>query len=282
MKKMLLSFAHPDDESFLTGGTIAKYAKNGWEIRLIVATDGENGENTVDPDDRGMSLGEVRQEEVRNAAGVLGISEIAFLHQKDGGLSDLSPGTLEDMIIEKMEAFFPQIVITYDPTGITNHPDHIKVCYATTFAFQKYAQHVAMLKNPEEFESRRGKGWLSAEAEDVFAGVDPSTFEPKLYYVCLPESVATHLKKNKLLPVESYGKPLIGTPDKMISHVIDVRKTQLIKGKALLCHKTQGDQVDQFISFPNNPLVDHESFTLRMVGQKEAFMGKNDRVKSLL
>jgi LmbE family N-acetylglucosaminyl deacetylase len=282
MKKMLLSFAHPDDESFSTGGTIAKYAKNGWEIRLIVATDGEKGDNAVNPDIRGEALGILREEEVRKAAGILGITEVASLHQKDGELSELTPGTLEDMIIEKMEAFLPHIVVTYDPTGLSNHPDHIKVSYATTFAFQKYAEHIAILKEPKKYEQRRGKGWLEAEAEEVFKGEDPERFEPKLYYVCMPESVATFLKKNKQIPEESHGKPWTGVPDKMISAVIDISKTKLTKGKALLCHETQMNDVDRFISFTPNPLINDEHFMLRMVGIEEAFMGKNDRVKTLL
>lgn len=282
MKKMLVCFAHPDDESFFAGGTIAKYAKNGWEIRLIVASDGEKGDNAVNPEVTGEALGILRQEEVRKAAGVLGITEVAFLHQKDGGLADLSSGTLEDMIIEKMETFFPQVVITHDPSGVTNHPDHIKVSYATTFAFQKYTQHAEMLKNPKAFEGKRGKGWLEAEAQEVFTGVDPETFEPKLYFSCVSESIVTYLQKNKQFPEEAHGKPVTGTPDKLISAVIDISKTKLVKGKALLCHETQREEVDRFISFPNHPLAEHEDFMLRMVGTTEAFMGKNDRVKSLL
>lgn len=282
MKKMLVSVAHPDDESFSTGGTIAKYAKNGWEVRLVVATNGENGRNCLDPDGDPEALGLLREEETRKAAGVLGITEVAFLHQKDGGLSDLSPGTLEDMITEKIEAFLPNIVITFDPTGISHHPDHVKVSFATTYAFQKYAAHIAILKEPEKFEKRRGKGWIKAEAEEVFKGENPEKFEPKLYYVCMPESVATFLKKNKQIPDEIHGKPWVGTPDKLISTVIDIGNTKLVKGKALLCHETQRDAVEHFISFAGNPLVEKEHFMLRMIGTEEAFMGKNDRVKSLL
>ena len=44
MKKMLLVFAHPDDESFTTGGMVSKYSENGWEIDLCCVTNGERGQ----------------------------------------------------------------------------------------------------------------------------------------------------------------------------------------------------------------------------------------------
>ncbi len=43
MKTMVLVFAHPSDESFIAGGTIATYASLGWKVHLIIATNGEKG-----------------------------------------------------------------------------------------------------------------------------------------------------------------------------------------------------------------------------------------------
>ncbi|KKR03148.1 MAG: hypothetical protein UT26_C0008G0009 [Microgenomates group bacterium GW2011_GWC1_39_12] len=60
--------------------------------------------------------------------------------------------------------------------------------------------------------------------------------------------------------------------------VIDITDTKLAKGKALLCHESQKENVDHFISFDKHPQHNQEWFILRMQGPHEVFMGKNDRV----
>ncbi len=205
---MLLVFAHPHDGSFDAGGTIAKYSALGWHVELICASSNEE-----------------REKEVERAGKVLGIQHIQFLDQPDGELQSLTPGTLEDMIGKKMEEFLPDIVITHDTTGISNDPDHIKVCYGATFAFQKYAKKL----------------------EDIQK-------YPKLYYTCMPGSIVSFMQKSKEMPEESYGLPLRGTPDKFVTTVIDIADTKVIKGKALLCHESQKENVDHFISFDKNSL----------------------------
>src|SRR5690349_16304399 len=141
MKKLLMIFAHPDDESFSCGGTAAKYIEEGWQVDLLCATRGEEG--SVGP--LGISqeeLPEVRQKELSKAAGILGIHSVDFLGYRDGTLADQVPGEMEDKIHKKMEELIPDVVITMDTTGITNHPDHIKLCFSVTYAFQKYAKWI--------------------------------------------------------------------------------------------------------------------------------------------
>ena len=282
MKKILAIFAHPDDESFSAGGTIARYAKDGWRITLMTATSGEKGSPGPFPDDSEQAIGERRQEELKKAAHLLGIEEIKFLGLPDSGLKHLTPGTLEDPIYARMLATLPDVVITHDPTGISNHPDHTKVCYAATYAFQKYAAHLSELQNPDKQMKGRGKIWIQAEYARAFGDTQNLSKEPKLYYSCLPQRSVDFLLKEKQIPEESFGKPFRGTPDKNVTTVIDIADTQLIKGKALLCHETQAEDVDRFISFVKNPEVKQECFVLRMQGVYEVFMGKNDRVASEL
>jgi LmbE family N-acetylglucosaminyl deacetylase len=261
MKKMLLVFAHPDDESFSTGGTVAKYVHDGWSVDLICATRGEAGQSGIFDTDE-SKLGDIRQKEVQKAATVLGISSITFLGYKDGTLSDENPGEMEDKIFQKMTELVPDCVITFDTTGISNHPDHIKICFATTFAFQKYAYWIREhLKDTADFT------------------VD---LEPKLYYACIPKSVVDYLKKNKVLPGESFGMPWKGTADKHITTVIHIDGFEEIKKKALNCHVTQKKDVDRFLSFEKNPQHAQECFILRLHGIQEVFMGKGDRVTDSL
>jgi len=279
---MLLVFAHPDDESFSAGGTISLYTKDGWHITLMTATSGEKGSSGPFPDDSEQAIGERRQEELKKAAHLLGIERVEFLGLPDSGLKQLTPGTLEDPIYARMLATLPDVVITHDPTGISNHPDHIKVCFAATYAFQKYAAHLSELQNSEKQMKGRGKIWIQAEYTRAFGETQTSIKEPKLYYVCLPQRSVDFLLKEKQIPEESFGKLFRGTPDKEVTTVIDITATQLIKGKALLCHETQMEDVDRFISFVKNPEVKQECFILRMQGVYEVFMGKNDRIATTL
>jgi len=275
MKKLLAIFAHPDDESFLAGGTLARLALEGWDIHLIVVTNGEKGSSGTFSLE-GDALGARRQEEVKRASSLLGLKNVDFLQFPDMGLKSLTPGTLEDPLYLAMKNLLPDIIITHDPTGMTNHPDHVKTSYAVTYAFQKYAKYLSELQDTEIQTKGRGKMWRQAEYTRAFGETQLSSGEPKLYYVCFPQSAVMYLLKEKQIPEESFGKPFNGVPDKDITTIIDITGTQLIKGKALLCHETQADDVDRFISFAKNPLVKQEYFLLRMQGIYEVFMGKTD------
>jgi LmbE family N-acetylglucosaminyl deacetylase len=256
MKKLLGVFAHPDDESFTLGGTIAKYTKNGWQVDLICATKGEAGSGGQ-YDAQGDELGNIRQREIRDAAAELGVSSITFLDYKDGTLSNKNPGEIEDKLMDLIAEFTPDVIVTFEPAGISHHPDHIKLTLATTFAFQQYAE-----------------GWEEVHPDDPDG--------PKLYYACIPESVASFLVKKKVFPAESFGKPWVGVEDKRITTVIDVSRTSAVKAKALHAHVSQAEDVDRFYSIDNNPLTVKEYFILRMIGTKEVFVGKNDRISDRL
>lgn len=275
---MFVVLAHPSDESFLIGGTIAKYAALGWDIHVFFVTNGEKGDHGVFSWAQGQALADLRKKETDAAVKILGIKHVVYLNCPDGELGALSPGTLEDPITKTMEDIKPDIVITYDTTGYTNDPDCIKTCFATTFAFQKYTEHIEALNHPETDGIGRGKMWKEAARQQMFGTMDKESKEPKLYYVCMPEHVTIYLKKMHVIPEESFDRPQIGTKDKFVTTTIDINETKLIKGKALLCHETQQEAVDAFINFDNHPLHKQEHFILRMQGIHEVFMGKTDRV----
>lgn len=257
MSKLLGIFAHPDDESYMAGGTVAKYVKAGWKADLVCATRGEQGTWGEYSQENGVTLAEIRQKELEGAAASLGFASVTFLDYKDGGLSSLPPGEIEDKIAALLAAEKPDVVITFEPAGITNHPDNIKLTLATTFAFQKYA------------EDRN-----DADSEDK----NP----PKLYYACMPESVVRYFVKQKYFPNESFGRPWQGVEDKKITTVIDIRRVSGAKEKALTMHKSQSEEIVQYLEIPNNPFLSHEYFVLRYIGIAEVFMGKNDRVSDRL
>ncbi len=285
---MVLSFAHPDDESFSAGITVAKYAANGWKIHLICVTDGQAGRSGRYENAEGDALGTIRKRETEDAARVLGISSVSFLSYKDGKLKDLPIGELEDVIYKKLIELSPHIVITFDTSGISNHPDHIRTCFSTTYAFQRYARDLEDTRNIVDASGKivHKRHFVSthmyALRQKSFTDRVTDDNEPKLYYVCMPQSIAGYFKKLKAIPAESYGKPWKGTPDARITTVIDGTRYASIKMKALKQHISQTEDSERFMGREQNPMKTKEFFILRMQGTSEIFMGKNDRVSDRL
>lgn len=148
-KTILAVLAHPDDESFGIGGTLALYAQKGYDIYYLCATRGEAG--TVDEEHlRGFSsTAEMRTDELLRAAKHLGLKDVFFLGYRDSGM----PGTEENKhpdaqinhpidevagrVVKYIRELKPDVVLTHDPIGGYKHPDHIHVHKATKLAFEK-------------------------------------------------------------------------------------------------------------------------------------------------
>lgn len=148
-KKILAVLAHPDDESFGMGGTLALYARKGVDVQLVCATRGEVGE--VDPEykvAKNESAACLRTQELRCAADALGISQLYFLNYRDSGMPGAAdnhhPKALTAQPMEKVAEEVahlirrtgPDVVITFDPIGGYRHPDHIAIQRATVRAFE--------------------------------------------------------------------------------------------------------------------------------------------------
>lgn len=145
--RLLGVFAHPDDESFGPGGTMAKYAREGVEVHICVATDGAVG--SADPKllEGYASLADRRTEELTAAVAVLG-GVLHRLPYRDSGMAgstdNLNPDCLVQAPLEEVARHLvrlireikPQVVVAHDPTGGYWHPDHIKVNQATLRAFE--------------------------------------------------------------------------------------------------------------------------------------------------
>ena len=146
-KKILVVLAHPDDESFGMGGTLALYVRQGGDVRLVCATRGEVGE--VDPEFKETikSAACLRTQELRCAVETLGLSELYFLNYRDSGMpgseDNHHPKALAAQPVEQVAAEVahlirevqPQVVLTFDPIGGYRHPDHIAIQQATVQAF---------------------------------------------------------------------------------------------------------------------------------------------------
>lgn len=146
-KKILAVLAHPDDESFGLGGTLALYAQKGYETYYVCATRGEAGSADEEHLKGYKDVAEMRTDELMRAAKELGLKEVIFLGYRDSGMPGMEANHHPDAqiqhpieevagrIVKHIRAIQPDVVITFDPIGGYRHPDHIHVHKATVFAF---------------------------------------------------------------------------------------------------------------------------------------------------
>jgi LmbE family N-acetylglucosaminyl deacetylase len=128
--------AHPDDETFLVGGTIAKYAAAGIRTDLFCATNGDAGKNSSVPVSSREELAEIRKEELRAAGRVLGIASIELPGYADGTLHELEPTQLIGDVVSFLRRMRPTVVIGFGPEGApTGHRDHRAMSRVVTAAF---------------------------------------------------------------------------------------------------------------------------------------------------
>jgi LmbE family N-acetylglucosaminyl deacetylase len=141
-KTALVVVAHADDVEFVCAGTVARWVREGWEVVYVVCSDSSKGSN--DPEMSPQRLVEIRADEQRRAAAVLGVKEVVFLGYEDGELEDRAP--LRRDLVRLIRQRKPSRVITGDPTfrvgqGYVNHPDHVAVASATCAAVYPFARN---------------------------------------------------------------------------------------------------------------------------------------------
>lgn len=237
---LLAVLAHPDDETFGLGGTLAMYARRGAQVFLVCATRGEVGE--MDPKYmRGFdSIAARREAELRCAAEKLGLSGVYFLDYRDSGMpgspENQHPQALVAQPVEKVaegvagyiRLLQPQVVLTFDPIGGYRHPDHIAIHNATVRAFQ-----------------------LAADPQYSDAlGLQPFQAD-KLYFHNMPRGLLrlmvrlmrlvgrdpTRFGQNKDIDLESIAAVSFPT-----HAVVNYRPVAAIRDEASACHASQGGQ----------------------------------------
>ncbi len=257
---ILAVLAHPDDESFGMGGTLALYAARSAEVYLVCATRGEVGEVAPELLDGFNSIAELRESELRCAAGYLGLKNVFFLDYRDSGMPGspdnqhpraLAAQPLEEVaanVVCYMRDLQPQVVLTFDPIGGYRHPDHIAIQRATVRAFEQSA-------NP-----------------DFARGSGPAFAPERLYFHIFPKGL---LKLGmKLLPLFGKDPHKFGTNGDIdmaaIAEVefptharINIHSVLKKKEQAGACHASQGG------GRMGGGIV---SFFMRLFSGSEAFM----------
>lgn len=153
MSTILVISAHPDDETLFSGGTLAKYAQQGHAVFILETTRGEGGEVGEPPLTTRDNLAAFREQEVREAAHILGARDIFFLPYIDpymeiNGIARRIDAPLEafaadiETYVRKIE---PDLIITHGSTGEYGHPQHIFTHQATRLALSNGHSDTALI-----------------------------------------------------------------------------------------------------------------------------------------
>lgn len=238
-KTILAVLAHPDDESFGMGGTIAHYSEQGVDVHLVCATRGEVGDVAPELLEGYGSVGEFRETELMCAAEKLGLASVKFLDYRDSGMAGskdnnnptcLYAAPVEEVtakVVEHIRNLRPQVLVTFDPNGGYHHPDHIAIHNATVAAFH------------------------AAGDENQFPGDLPAYQPDKLYYSIFPRGYLRFaVRVMRLLgrDPKKFGRNqdidlemLVGDQDYPIHVRINYRKVIKRKEAANRCHASQLD-----------------------------------------
>lgn len=174
--RALAVYAHPDDADVSCGGTLARWAAGGAEVRVVVCAAGDKGSSNPDVDP--AALAERRAGEVGAAAAALGLAGHHLLGHPDGELTEEAP--LRGELVELVRRLRPQVVVCPDPTavffgsGYVNHRDHRVVGWTTLDAVAHEAG------SPHYFPGagaahRVGEVWLSGSLDpDTWVDIEGS------------------------------------------------------------------------------------------------------------
>lgn len=129
-------WAHPDDETFMVGGLLSMAAANGQQVVCVTATKGEGG---VQDETRwpAATLGETRAKELATALEILGINQHYWLGYTDGSCMAVDEAEAVAKLVEHIERYRPDTIITFAPDGLTGHEDHIAVARWASLAAER-------------------------------------------------------------------------------------------------------------------------------------------------
>lgn len=247
---LMIVHAHPDDEVIGSGGTFARYAKQGVRTVLVTATLGEEGEivlKDMDTPENHARLAEIRREELRRATDRLGIAHQEFLGYRDSGMAGLPSNEHPECfhqadldeatgrLVRLVRAYQPQVLISYNAHGGYGHPDHI-ACHLTTQAAFDAAADPA--RYPEA-----GPAWAVAKLYELNR---PRELTRQAWEQMRARGMKTPLD-NPDYTIENFT-----APDELITTVIDVAEYMGLKRAALLEHRTQIAADGPFLSMPED------------------------------
>lgn len=218
--RLLVVFAHPDDESMGMGGTLAKYAAEGVETYYVCATRGQKGWFGPEEQYPGPSmLGQIRTRELENAVRELGMKGLYFLDYVDGEVDQANHAEAIGKLVTHIRRMMPQVVVTFPPDGNYGHPDHIAVGQLASAAVLCAAD--ASYQDSENFAPHRVS---------------------KLYYMVESESfihLVAPFVGDMTFSVDEQLRGEVAWKDWMITTRIDMADYCHAAWRAIRCHQSQ-------------------------------------------
>ena len=200
-------WAHPDDETYLSAGLMARSIEQGARVVCVTATRGEEGswDEVRWPT---AEMGRVREAELLNSLRLLGVEEHTWLDYYDGTCAAVDFEEGVGRIAAIIDDIRPDSVLTFGPDGMTDHADHKAVSAWTTEAFRRAARRGARLyyatMTPawaEEFVPRMNRF-------DVFGAGTPPTTPPA--ELAIDFSLPPELMERKLKAIEMHVSQVEG------------------------------------------------------------------------
>jgi len=221
--------AHPDDESSSTGGVLAACSAAGIRTVVVTCTNGEFGDapGGVKPGEDGHdkdAVAQLRLAELRQASKILGVADLETLGYHDSGMPEwdykhrpgafcnVPTGEVAARVAALIERYQPQVVVSYDPAGPYQHPDHVHAAEAAVAA-------VAATKIPAKlyYTAMRASEWRKIWDMLREAGMDvPDT-----------SSITAEMRQR------------MEETERRITTTVDIRPVFGPKREALLAHSSQ-------------------------------------------
>ena len=287
-RRLMVAYAHPDDESFGNAGTIARYTSAGVAVHYVCATRGECGSVAPELLSGYANIAELRTAELSCAARALGLASVHYLGYRDSGMQGAADNQhaeafvqapierVTGQVVALMRALRPQVVLTFGPFGGYGHPDHIKIHQATIAAFQ-------------------ASGDPARYPDQIAAGLEPWAPE-KLYY----PTFGTRLSKTFVTLLRLFGRDPrrfgensdvdlveVVANTTPITTTIDSRAYLAQKEQAWRCHASQAGGMGWVQRLPSpirSRIVGAEHFT-RVVPDWDGRRGREhdlfDRVRDI-
>jgi LmbE family N-acetylglucosaminyl deacetylase len=261
--------AHPDDESFGVGGTLAQYAAAGVKVYYICGTRGEVGEVGPEFMKGFANISDLRTHELKCAAEILGLADVIYLGYRDSGMAGtednkhpqaLAVAPLEEVagrVVAIFRRLRPQVVVTFDPIGGYHHPDHIAMHNAAVMAFH------------------------AANDPSKYPDTGPAFQPQKLYFHVFPHTLMKllvkamiffgrdmhHFGKNRDIDLASFVEE-----DFPVHAVIRLKKQSVsVREQAAACHASQLSE-----DSPRRGLL---GIIMGLFGQRDYFMRAEPPVK---
>lgn len=234
----MMVHAHPDDESSLTGGTLARYSAAGIRTILVTCTDGGQGDDVGSDGStshRRHRVAARRSRELRNATGILGVGSLIELGYPDSGdgtqlsqsgtpdaFSRRPIDPLVQRLVHVIGIHRPDVIVTYPPNGLSGHPDHIRTHDIVTAAHAK----------------------ITAGTKTSIH-IDPSRQGVRLFHVVVSGDRVRDLHRlaRHALPGQDIWTPPteMAVDNDVITAVVDVAQFWPQKLQALAAHASQRD-----------------------------------------